>query len=196
MNQVRRRPSRLLIEPFQQLRFGFHVISTTLIFCIVIFALLFWSFTKQQGQYEEALNIQYEHYAKAFKEQYAQVEEIFNVAEGSELFSNEVFIKNTADINELVRKNIEDSQDAMNNNIILSGVLLIIMALILAFVVTKRTHRMYGPMIAMSRALQELQKGNYTHRIKIREKDDFKKVVAELNNLAEVLEKKNVSHKY
>jgi len=108
-------------------------------------------------------------FLRAFLEQYQQVFEWFNVIDAESrnaLLDNEVFIRNGY----------------------------ILAATIVAFVVTtlyvvvRRTHRMYGPMISMMRFVAELKKGNYAVRIHIRERDDFHNFVAELNALAESLQ--------
>jgi signal transduction histidine kinase len=105
----------------------------------------------------------------AFLQQYQQVFEWFSVIEAESkaaMLDNEVFIRNGY----------------------------ILAATILAFVITtlyvvvRRTHRMYGPMISMMRFVAELKKGNYAVRIHIRERDDFHNFVAELNALAETLQ--------
>jgi signal transduction histidine kinase len=42
-------------------------------------------------------------------------------------------------------------------------------------------------MISINRFIEELKRGNYSARLKTREKDDFQDLVARLNGLAEAL---------
>ena len=106
-------------------------------------------------------------YANAFYEQYEQVFELFQVAEKQDLVNNSVFIKNGTII----------------------GSTLTMFALAIMFVVIRRTHKMYGPMVSIMRFVGELSKGHFAVRINVREKDDFQQLVGSLNNLAEYLHK-------
>lgn len=108
-------------------------------------------------------------YASAFREQYQQVIDIFAVVETAELVQNEIFIKNA----------------------ILIGAALTGLVLSTIFVVVRRTHKMYGPMVSIMRFVQEIRRGNYAVRIAVRENDDFQGLVSELNLLAEALYKRH-----
>jgi signal transduction histidine kinase len=144
MTRAKRRSLRAyLVEPFQQIRFGMHVIVVSLLFA-TLFSYLTYS---------------------AFVEQYSQVIEIFSVTETSDLITNDIFKK---------------------NGLLIGGALFGFCATMM-FVVVRRTHKMYGPMVSIMRFLRELQKGNYAVRIHVREKDDFKGLVSKLNELAETL---------
>ena len=144
MTRAKRRSLRAyLVEPFQQIRFGMHVIAVSLIFT-ALFSFLTY---------------------RAFAEQYSQVIEIFSVTETSDLITNDIFLR---------------------NGLLIGGALLGFCATMM-FVVVRRTHKMYGPMVSIMRFLGELQKGNYAVRIHVREKDDFKALVSKLNELAETL---------
>ncbi len=147
MRAKRRTLRAYLVEPFKQIRFGLHVVSVSLTFA-GIFAYLFMD---------------------AYREQYQQVFEMFQVADQTAVLQNDIFLKNQA-------------------KIIIAIVAFIAITL---FVVVRRTHRMYGPMISMMRFVSELKRGNYAVRINIRERDDFQKFVTELNALAEELQKKH-----
>jgi len=108
-------------------------------------------------------------FLRAFLEQYQQVFEWFNVVDAESqtaMLDNEVFIR---------------------NGYILAATI-VAFVLTTLYVVVRRTHRMYGPMISMMRYVAELKKGNYAVRIHIRERDDFHNFVAELNALAEELQ--------
>lgn len=52
------------------------------------------------------------------------------------------------------------------------------------------SHRIFGPVVPMRRHVQSLIKGDYDSRIYPRASDEFKELIADLNRLAEVLEKK------
>jgi hypothetical protein len=111
-------------------------------------------------------------FISAFLEQYQQVFEWFSVIEPESkaaMLDNQVFIR---------------------NGYILTATICAFIATTL-FVVIRRTHRMYGPMISMMRFVAELKRGNYAVRIHIRERDDFHNFVAELNALAESLQSRH-----
>ena len=52
------------------------------------------------------------------------------------------------------------------------------------------SHRVVGPMYRFEKAVEELKNGNYTLRIRIRKRDEFKNMEMLLNGLAETLELK------
>lgn len=104
---------------------------------------------------------------RAFYKQYQQVIEWFQVAEIAELMDNDVIVANV--------------------RIIL--IVMFFMVVAIHWVIFRRTHRLYGPMVAIQRFIQELQKGNFEARVVVREKDDFKHVVKQLNQLASKLER-------
>lgn len=101
----------------------------------------------------------------AFYEQYQQVVELFQVADSAALLQNDVFYRNGAVI----------------------AVTVMLFVGVMLFVVVRRTHRMYGPIVSILRFINELKRENYSVRIHIREKDDFQMLVLRLNELAEVL---------
>ncbi len=103
----------------------------------------------------------------AFREQYLQVMDWFSIAQDAapDLMLNDV------------------SQRAA---FIVSGVLVLFVITMLN-VIVRRTHRMYGPMISIHRFIEELKRGNYSARLKTRERDDFQDLVSHLNDLAESL---------
>lgn len=108
-------------------------------------------------------------FVRSFREQYQQVIDIFQVTETSDLMTNDVFLRNA----------------------ILIGGTLVLFAACMMFVVIRRTHKMYGPMVSILRFVGELHKGNYAVRIHIRERDDFQNLVNRLNSLAETLHKRH-----
>lgn len=111
-------------------------------------------------------------FLRAFLEQHQQVFEWFNVIDAESrtaMLDNEVFIRNGY----------------------IGAVIIIAFVLSTLYVVVRRTHRMYGPIISMMRFVAELKKGNYAVRINIRERDDFHNFVAELNALAESLQSRH-----
>jgi len=108
-------------------------------------------------------------FVRSFREQYQQVIDIFQVTETTDLMTNDVFLRNA---------------------IIIGGTLALFAASMM-FVVIRRTHKMYGPMISILRFVGELDKGNYAVRIHVRERDDFQTLVGKLNNLATTLHKRH-----
>ncbi len=50
------------------------------------------------------------------------------------------------------------------------------------------THRFYGPMVPILRHLEEMKKGNYTSRIRLRKKDELHDLSEKLNDLTAHLE--------
>jgi hypothetical protein len=108
-------------------------------------------------------------FVRAFWDQYSQVVQFFNVANSIDLLDNSIFWRNA---------------------IIMGGVLLAFVATLL-FVVFQRTHRMYGPMVNIERFLNEIQRGNYAARLRIRSKDDFQNLAAKLNEVAVELHRRH-----
>jgi hypothetical protein len=138
-----------LVQPFKQIRFGLYVIGVCLAFLVVLVAVLVW----------------------AFRQQYEQVMEWFNVAAA-------------------------ESTDLMMNDVsgkvgVIVGLVLVLFVITMLMVVVRRTHRMYGPMISIARFLGELKRGNYSARLKIRKGDDFQDMVDSLNDLAATLHQRH-----
>lgn len=53
------------------------------------------------------------------------------------------------------------------------------------------THRVFGPIVQINRVIEELKKGNYSVRGKLRAKDEFQEVMNDLNELATTLESRH-----
>lgn len=53
------------------------------------------------------------------------------------------------------------------------------------------SHRIFGPSVPIRRHIAKLIEGDYTTRITLRQKDEFKDVAEDLNRLAERLQKSN-----
>lgn len=66
--------------------------------------------------------------------------------------------------------------------------LIIVFLLTTIWIVIRRTHRMYGPMVAMGKFIDSMSAGNYTERLKVRTDDDFQELVDSLNRLSERLQ--------
>jgi methyl-accepting chemotaxis protein len=64
-----------------------------------------------------------------------------------------------------------------------------------AFVLTTVTivvsHRVYGPVFAIRKHVSALAKGDFGHRTQLREKDEFKDLAADLNQLSTLLQERN-----
>lgn len=54
------------------------------------------------------------------------------------------------------------------------------------------THRFYGPLVPIHRHIEELKKGNFTSRLKVRKKDELQELCDQLNDLSEELQKNYV----
>jgi hypothetical protein len=113
-------------------------------------------------------------FIRSQREQYQQVIDIFEVTETTDLITNDVFLRNA----------------------FLIGAALLGTMAVMMFVVIRRTHKMYGPMVSILRFVGELTRGNYAVRIHIRERDDFQGLVQKLNALAETLHIKHGSEKF
>jgi signal transduction histidine kinase len=68
-------------------------------------------------------------------------------------------------------------------------VLFVYAALVVA-ITSIYTHRLLGPMIPIARHLKALKEGFYSHRLKLRKKDALQELADQLNELAEILEKR------
>ncbi|HWU42437.1 MAG TPA: HAMP domain-containing protein [Bdellovibrio sp.] len=79
------------------------------------------------------------------------------------------------------------------NFMIFGSVLAVVLAGGLCFVFAlSLTHRFFGPMVPISRHLEELKKGNFQSRIKLRDKDELYDLSQQLNQLTEEFEKNYV----
>src|SRR6185503_13559923 len=62
---------------------------------------------------------------------------------------------------------------------------------VLCFVMwTIYSHRLFGPTVPIRKHLSALKSGDYSSRIHLRRRDEFKQIADELNDLAEILAKK------
>jgi len=52
------------------------------------------------------------------------------------------------------------------------------------------THGLIGPVLPIMRHVKALQEGLYSHRVKLRKHDAFQELAGDLNELAEVLERR------
>ncbi len=79
-------------------------------------------------------------------------------------------------------------------NLMIAGSLLaVLMAGGLCFVfVIFLTHRFFGPMVPIARHVDELSKGNFSNRLRLRKKDEMHELGEKLNQLAAELEKNYV----
>jgi methyl-accepting chemotaxis protein len=84
------------------------------------------------------------------------------------------------------------SESGQSTYIFVLAVLIAFFVLSLLLTVIRRTHRMFGPMVAVERFIESVTQGDYSQRIKIRENDDFKDLIDSLNHMAETFEQKGV----
>lgn len=71
---------------------------------------------------------------------------------------------------------------------LLSALLLVVYAALVAVITTIFTHRLIGPTLPIRRHIRALREGRYTHRVKLRAHDGLQDVAEDLNELAAALE--------
>lgn len=106
---------------------------------------------------------------QAFRDQYAQLMGLFNVVDENmqwALITNDVFVTNGIRI----------------------GLLFAAYLLVLFTVIFRLTHRYYGPLVAIDRFVDQMTKGDYKQRVRIRQKDELHTLVNKLNTMADALE--------
>jgi signal transduction histidine kinase len=111
-------------------------------------------------------------FVTAFTQQYQHVMSIFNVVDPNmkwELVTNDVF----------------------ETNAIRISILFVSFIVVLFYTVFKLTHRYYGPLVSIQRFVAGIQRGEYNRRCKIRTKDELHGLVNQLNQMAEILEKRH-----
>jgi signal transduction histidine kinase len=97
--------------------------------------------------------------------------------------------------------NITDAKDQLElvtndifyRNAIKIAVLLIGYVIGMFVLVFKLTHRYYGPLVSIERFIDEIAKGKYKNRVKIRQKDELQRLADRLNDMAASLEKRHGS---
>lgn len=107
----------------------------------------------------------------AFSEQYAQLAEIFKITNPNDVWELQ--------LNDIFKKNLYR----------IAGFFILFIMTTFGMVF-HLTHRFYGPVVSIERFLDEITKGNYNARVKIRNNDELHSLVDKLNALAETLEKK------
>ncbi len=65
---------------------------------------------------------------------------------------------------------------------------LIALALLVLFLIVKRSHRYYGPLIPIQRHIDNMIKGDFTSRVHLRDGDEMMELRDSLNKLAETLQ--------
>lgn len=114
-------------------------------------------------------------FVTAFTEQYEHVMGIFHVVDPNlkwELVTNDVFYTNAIRL----------------------GVLFVAFIGILLSVVFQLTHRYYGPLVSIERFIEQISRGEYDKRCKIREKDELHGLVDRLNHMAVMIESRHGSN--
>jgi signal transduction histidine kinase len=107
-----------------------------------------------------------------FYQQYQHLMGIFNITDAKdqlELVTNDIFYHNAIKI----------------------GVLLIGYIVGRFILVFKLTHRYYGPLVSIERFIEEMTKGKYSFRVKIRQKDELQRLANRLNDMADALQKRH-----
>ncbi len=114
-------------------------------------------------------------FVMAFRDQYEHVMGLFNVVDENmkwALVTNDVFTTNAIRI----------------------GAVFAAYLIILFTVVFRLTHRYYGPLVSIERFVEEIKRGNYGQRVKIRERDELHQLVDRLNSMADILERRHGRH--
>ena len=107
-----------------------------------------------------------------FYQQYQHLMGIFNMTDAKdqlELVTNDIFYQNAIKI----------------------GGLLVGYVVGMFVLVFKLTHRFYGPLVSIERFIDEMTKGKYKYRVKIRQKDELQRLANRLNEMADALEKRH-----
>ncbi len=107
-----------------------------------------------------------------FYQQYQHLMGIFNITDAKdqlELVTNDIFYHNAIKI----------------------GVMLIGYIVGMFVLVFKLTHRYYGPLVSIERFIEEMTKGKYAFRVKIRQKDELQRLANRLNEMADALQKRH-----
>jgi len=107
-----------------------------------------------------------------FYQQYQHLMGIFNMTDAKdqlELVTNDIFYQNAIKI----------------------GGLLVGYVVGMFVLVFKLTHRYYGPLVSIERFIDEMTKGKYKYRVKIRQKDELQRLAIRLNEMADALEKRH-----
>ena len=107
-----------------------------------------------------------------FYQQYQHLMGIFNMTDAKdqlELVTNDIFYQNAIKI----------------------GGLLVGYVVGMFVLVFKLTHRYYGPLVSIERFIDEITKGKYKYRVKIRQKDELQRLANRLNEMADALEKRH-----
>jgi signal transduction histidine kinase len=72
----------------------------------------------------------------------------------------------------------------------ISLIILFVYAVLVIVITSVYTHSLLGPMIPIARHLKALKEGFYSHRLRLRKKDALHELADQMNELAEVLEKR------
>lgn len=110
----------------------------------------------------------------AFYQQYSHLMGIFNITDAKDqlqLVTNDIFYYNAIKI----------------------GLLLLGYIVGMFVMVFKLTHRYYGPLVSIERFIDEIAKGKYRNRVKIRQSDELQRLANRLNEMATSLEKRHGS---
>jgi HAMP domain-containing protein len=108
----------------------------------------------------------------AFYQQYQHLMGIFNITDARDqlqLVTNDIFYSNAIKI----------------------GLMLFLYMAGMFFLVFKLTHRYYGPLVSIERFIDEIAKGKYKNRVKIRQRDELQRLANRLNEMATALEKRH-----
>ena len=84
---------------------------------------------------------------------------------------------------------LQEAISEQTTNFMEASIMLLIWYVLLMIVITTvYTHRIIGPIVAITRHIRALKDGLYSHRVTLRSRDELKDLAGELNELAEILE--------
>lgn len=107
-----------------------------------------------------------------FYQQYQHLMGIFNITDARDqlqLVTNDIFYYNSIKI----------------------GLLLLGYIIGMFVLVFKLTHRYYGPLVSIERFVDEIARGKYKNRVKIRQNDELRRLANCLNDMANSLEQRH-----
>lgn len=80
--------------------------------------------------------------------------------------------------------------DSIFSNVLIVLALGVVLGVLAIFIWVRMNHRFFGPLVPISRHIDDLCAGNYTSRLKLRKDDEWQELADGLNKLAGTLESK------
>ena len=109
---------------------------------------------------------------QAFEQQYQSIVEIFGIIDPKlkhELVFSDILIRNVA--------------------LLVGSILAYIVVMV--FLIIRNRHKYSGPLVSIQKFVEEMRRGDYSHRIVIRKGDEMQELVFTLNDMADHLERRH-----